>query len=208
MIRFREPLTADIRDFLNSNALTAFSYSDLGCTRGRNVAGFNTDRFRIELGTGEITFEKAKRALRDWRGFSTDWVRLCWPYKKIVPGTVVAVLAHHYGIYSVNAARIVYAVDEPKRFGYALGSLTSHMVRGEMLLVTYLQDDGRVYYELTSITRPGHWLSWVFYPLARQLQNQFARDSLHALLESMLTQEAAPRRSGGFTSESEGEQPG
>ena len=72
MIRFREPLTADIRDFLNNNALTEFSYSDLGCTRGRNVAGFNTDRFRIELGTGDATLEKAKRAIRDWRGFSTD----------------------------------------------------------------------------------------------------------------------------------------
>ena len=102
MIRFREPLTADIRDFLNNSALTAFSYLDLGCTRGRNVAGYNTDRFRIELGSEEATFEKAKRALRDWRGFSTDWARICWPYKKIVPGAVVAVLAHHYGFYSVN----------------------------------------------------------------------------------------------------------
>jgi uncharacterized protein (UPF0548 family) len=202
MIRFREPLTADIRDFLNNNAMTAFSYPDLGCTRGRNVAGFNTDRFRIELGTGDVTFEKARRAMRDWRGFSTDWVRLCWPYKKIVPGTVVAVMAHHYGLYSVNAARLVYVVDEPRRYGYALGSLTAHIVRGELLLVTYQEDDGRVFYELTAITRPGHWLSWVFYPLGRQLQNRFARDSLHALLESLLAQDA-PRRSGS-TAESEG----
>ena len=194
MIRFREPLTADIRDFLNNSALTAFSYLDLGCTRGRNVAGYNTDRFRIELGAEEATFEKAKRALRDWRGFSTDWVRICWPYKKIVPGAVVAVLAHHYGFYSVNAARIVYVVDEPKRFGFALGSLSNHMVRGELLLVVYAEGEGRVFYELTFVSRPAHWLSWVFYPLGRQLQKAFARDSLHALLESLL-QRDTPRRS-------------
>lgn len=193
MIRFREPLTADIRDFLNSNALTAFSFPDLGCTRGRNVAGFNTDRFRIELGTGEAVYEKAKRALRDWRGFATDWVRLCWPYKKIVPGTVVAVLISHYGLYSVNACRVVYVVDEPKRFGFALGSLTSHVLRGEMLSLVYQEDDNRVFYEVTTISRPGHWLSWVFYPLGRHLQNSFARDSLHALLEAMMAQEV-PRR--------------
>ena len=62
MIAFREPRTADIRDFLNDNALGAFSYPDLGCTRGRNVPGFNTDRVRIEVGTGDVPFEKAKRA--------------------------------------------------------------------------------------------------------------------------------------------------
>lgn len=186
MIRFREPLTADIRDFLNNNALTEFSYSDLGCTRGRNVVGFNTDRFRIELGTGDAALEKAKRAIRDWRGFATDWVRLCWPYKKIAPGAVVAVLVHHYGVYSLNAARIVYVVDEPKKFGFAFGSLLRHILRGEMLFLVYQEPDGKVYYELTSISRPRHWLTWVFYPLGRQLQNRFSRDSLRALLESMM----------------------
>jgi uncharacterized protein (UPF0548 family) len=186
MIRFREPLTADIRDFLNNNALTDFSYADLGCTRGRNVPGFNTDRFRIELGTGDVTFENAKRALRDWRGFATDWVRLCWPYKKLTPGTVVAVLAHHYGFYSVNAARIVYVVDEEKRFGVGLGSLSKHLVRGEMALLVYQEADGKVFYEVTTISRPLHWLTWVFYPLARQRQNRFSQDSLRALLASLL----------------------
>jgi len=200
MILFREPLTADIRDFLNDNALTAFSYPDLGCTRGRNVPGFNTDRFRIELGSGEPTLEQAKRAMRDWRGFATDWIRLCWPYKKIVAGTVVAVLAHHYGIYSLNAARVVYVVDEPNRFGYAIGSLTDNVVRGELLLVVYQEGDGKVYYEFTCVSRPGHWLKWVFYPLGRQLQNRFAQDSLHALLEALMAREA-PRRA--HTAESE-----
>jgi len=195
MIRLSEPLTADIRDFLNNNALTEFSYRDLGCTRGRNVAGFNTDRLRIEVGTGEETLEKAKRSLRDWRQFSTAWVRLCWPYKKLAPGTVVAVVAHHYALVSVNAARIVYVIDEPTRFGFAFGTLTRHVVRGEMAFLVYLEESGKVFYEVTSISRPAHWLSWVFYPLGRQLQTRFMRDSLHALLASLLNQ-PPPRRSG------------
>ena len=186
MFRFREPLTADIRDFLNEQALTPFSYDDLGCTRGRNVPGYNTDRFRIPLGTGDVTFERAKRALRDWRMFSIDWVKLCWPYKKLIPGTVVAVLAHHYGLCSLSAARIVYLVEEPKRFGFACGTLTNNVVRGEILFVIYQEDDGKVYYELTSISRPNHWLSWLVYPLSRQQQTRFAQDSLNALLGSML----------------------
>ncbi len=177
---------------MNNNALTEYSYSDQGCTRGRNVAGFNTDRVRIELGLGDVVLEKAKRGLRDWQGFSTDWVRLCWPYKKIVTGAVVAILAHHYTLYSLNAARIVYVIDAPKRFGFALGSLMRHVLRGEVSFLVYQEADGKVYYELTSISRPGHWLSWLFYPLTRQLQHRFARDSLHAFLESMLARNSRP----------------
>ncbi len=194
MIRFREPLTADIRDFLSNNAMTPFSYPDLGCSRGRNVAGFNTDRVRIEVGSTDEAFEKAKRAIRNWRGFATDWVRLCWPYKKIAPGTVVAVQCHQFGFYSVNAARIVYAIDEPNRFGFGFGTLTDHMFRGEMSFLIYREENGKVYYEISSISRPGHWLAWIFYPFARQLQNRFSRDSLHAMLESIRTQEP-PRTS-------------
>jgi len=98
MLWIREPLTAEIRDFLSNNALSSFSYRELGCTKGRNVSGFNTDRYRIQLGTGPETWERAKRAVRDWRMFSIDWARMCWPYKKLVPGTVIAVKAHHFGL--------------------------------------------------------------------------------------------------------------
>ena len=193
MLRFREPLTADIRDFLNNNALTEFSYPDVGCTKGRSLPGYNTDRYRIQLGKGDVSFERSKRALRDWRMFSTEWVRICWPYKKLIPGTVVAAQAHHYGLFSVNAARIVYVVDEPRRFGFAYGTMGNHMVRGELLFVVYQEEDGRVFYELTSISRPNHWLSWVFYPLTRQLQTRFAQDSLHALLEALSGPDVPPR---------------
>ena len=98
----------------------------------------------MPLGTGDVTFERAKRALRDWRMFSIDWVKLCWPYKKLIPGTVVAVLAHHYGLCSLSAARIVYLVEEPKRFGFACGTLTNNVVRGELVVnfaVVFLVND-------------------------------------------------------------------
>lgn len=186
MFRLREPLTADIRDFLNSNALTAFSYKDLGCTRGRSVPGFNTDRARIQLGSGDIIFERAKRAIRDWRMFSMEWVKLCWPYKKLIPGTVVAIQAHHFGFYSVNAAKILYVVEEPQRFGFAYGTLMNHVARGEELFVVYQDEDGKVWYELTAISRPNHWLMWLFYPLARRRQGRFLADSMQAMLEAMV----------------------
>lgn len=195
MFRFREPLTAEIRDFLSNNALTSFSYKDLGCTRGRSVPGFNTDRLRIQLGGGDIIFEKAKRAIRDWRMFNIEWVKLCWPYKKLVPGTVVAVQAHHYGFYSLNAAKILYVVDEPKRFGFAYGTLVKHVARGEELFLVYQEDDGSVWYEVTAISRPNHWLAWVFYPLTRRRQARFAKDSLQAMLEAMISEPRHKHRS-------------
>ncbi len=185
MFWIREPLTAEIRDFLSNNALASFSYRELGCTKGRNVGGYNTDRYRIQLGSGPEAWERAKRAVRDWRMLSLDWARMCWPYKKLVPGTVIAVKAHHFGFYSLHAAKIVYVVDEPARFGVACGTLKSHALSGEESFQVYQENDGKVFFELTAISKPQHWLAWVFYPLLRQMQSNFAKDALHAMLEAI-----------------------
>ena len=39
-------------------------------------------------------------------------------------------LARHLGLWTLSACRIVYVLDEPRRFGFAYGTL-EHVVRGE-----------------------------------------------------------------------------
>jgi len=194
MYSFREPETAAIRDFLTDRAGAPFTYPEVGLTASGRPKGYNIDRGRIQLGAGPEAFEKARRALRNWRMFSLAWVKLCWPFKKIQPGVLVGVLAHHFGFWSLNAARIVYVIDEPRRFGFAYGTVGDHVERGEERFLVEWRGDDTVWYEITAFSRPAHWTVWLGYPLSRGIQARFRRDSLRAMLEAMFDSERTAAR--------------
>jgi hypothetical protein len=44
--------------------------------------------------------------------YETGWTKLCWPDVPITAGTVVGVLSRHFGLWSLNACRIVYVIEE------------------------------------------------------------------------------------------------
>ena len=90
-------------------------------------------------------------------------------------GTVIAKVARVYGIVTVNACRIVNAIDEPNRFGFAYGTLPGHVERGEERFLVERKDNGDVWYEILAYSRPRHWLARIGYPLARLQQARFRR---------------------------------
>jgi uncharacterized protein (UPF0548 family) len=67
--------------------------------------------------------------------YETGWTKLCWPEAPITEGAVVGVLGRHFGLWSLNACRIAYAIEEEgpplERYGFAFGTLPSHVERGE-----------------------------------------------------------------------------
>jgi uncharacterized protein (UPF0548 family) len=91
--------------------------------------GYNVDHNRVRLGKGEDTWQRALEAIRAWRMFAMPWVKLHWPNAPIQVGADVAVSVHHFELYSLNACRIVYVVNEEglaNRFGFAYGTLAEH----------------------------------------------------------------------------------
>lgn len=58
------------------------------------------------------------------------------------------------------AARIVYVVDEPNRYGFANGTLPHHPVAGEEAFLVEQDEGGNVSFEIEVFSRPRH-------PLAR-----------------------------------------
>lgn len=58
--------------------------------------------------------------------FNIPWLRLCWPSAPIRAGTDVAVMVNHIGFWSLNACRIVYVVEDERRYGFAYGTLEGH----------------------------------------------------------------------------------
>ncbi len=120
--------------------------------------------------------------------FQLGWVEAFPSSAPIAPGTTVAILVRLFGGWSLNAARIVYVIDEPmplSRFGFAYGTLTDHAERGEeRFMVEWPSTDDTVWYDLLAFSRPHHPLARAAYPLSRRLQKRFARDSLNALVRA------------------------
>jgi uncharacterized protein (UPF0548 family) len=185
MFLARQPNTATIRAFVDTQARLPFSYPHVGHSRDGAPAGYAADHNRVALGRGEAAFRRAVTALRSWAMFDVGWARLCWPEAPIAEGTTVAVVVRLFGIWSLNACRIVYVVDdtgETRRYGFAYGTLPAHAEMGEeRFTVEWRTADDSVWYDLFAFSRPRHPLARLGHPLARRVQKRFARDSLQAM---------------------------
>jgi uncharacterized protein (UPF0548 family) len=184
----RRPSSAEVERFLAHQASGAFSYPFVGATRERPPDGYVVDRNRVCLGDGERTFTHAVDALRRWEMFNIGWVTLYSPSVPIEANRAVAILVRVCGAWSLNAARIVYVLDEDgdvKRVGFAYGTLADHAESGEeRFSVEWRRGDDSVWYDLFAFSRPRHPLARVGKPFSRRLQRRFSRDSLQAMVRA------------------------
>ena len=134
MFLITKPNNEVIARFLETQKDTPFSYAEIGATRNVAPSSYTIDHNRVQLGTGREAFERAIKAVRNWKMFDISWVNLCWENIPIEQGATVAILAHHFGFWSLNAAKIVYVLEETgevEKFGFAYGTLLNHSERGE-----------------------------------------------------------------------------
>src|SRR5271168_4137213 len=107
-----KPSADEIRAFLAAQKDQRFSYAHVGASRERSPKGYTVDHNRVRLGAGPEAFERAVKAVREWKMFAMPWVQLSWPDTPIEESATVAVLVKHLGFWSLNAARIVYVLEE------------------------------------------------------------------------------------------------
>ena len=187
MFLINKPNEQSIAQFLELQEDTSFCYDELGTTRNGNMPqGYNVDHNRVQLGRGQETFERATTAVRSWKMFDFAWLKLCWDNTPIEVGSTVAILVHHFGFWSLNAARIVYVLeetnDEIEKFGFAYGTLLEHAERGEeRFSVEYHKSDESVWYDLYAVSQPNNFWARLGYPFSRMLQKQFATESKAAM---------------------------
>lgn len=185
MFLLQPPSDARIRQILDSQSHTEFSYPEPGCTRNSTVQGHRVDCTRFELGRGAEVFRLARQAVSEWRMFDAGWIRLCWPSAPIRPATTVAVLARHLGFWSLNVCRIIYVIDEDRRYGFAYGTLPEHAESGEERFTVEWRKDDSVWYHVVACARERHPLARIAFPLARALQSRFRRDSGRAMQRAL-----------------------
>jgi uncharacterized protein (UPF0548 family) len=181
----RKPSEDVVWQFISSQQDLPFSYAEVGATQTKPPAGFTVDHNRIKLGKGEETYRRATAALQTWQQFDLGWMTVMPRGKRLDVGTTVAVQANIYGLWSLNAARIVYVIDERQtqssKFGFAYGTLPDHVERGEERFMVEWQADDAVWYDIYAFSRPRHMLARIGFPITRLLQKRFVRDSLAAM---------------------------
>jgi len=166
-----------VRRILRAQTRARFSYEGVGRTLTLLPGDREMHRGQFPLGEGSLVFYRAKDAVRQWRMFDIPWIRLCWPDTPVKPGSTVAVLAGIFGIWMVNLCRIVYVIDEPRRFGFAYGTLAMHAEGGEERFVVEWREDNSVWYEVLAFSRENHWLVKIAPAIARRVQKKFRRES-------------------------------
>jgi uncharacterized protein (UPF0548 family) len=189
MLSLRKPTVERLQEFLASQLKLDLTYPAVGATAAVPPAGYVVDRTRIKLGEGAGTFAAAQVALEHWEHFRLGWVEAWPPDAPIQVGQVVSVIARLFGLWWLNACRIVYVVNEEgpvKRYGFAYGTLPGHAESGEeRFTVEWHEEDDAVWYDILAFSRPQQLLVRLGYPFARRLQKRFARDSVAAMLRAV-----------------------
>jgi uncharacterized protein (UPF0548 family) len=188
MLSVRRPSNRTIDEFLAAQSRLPFTYRAIGSTAGDPPSGYVLDHARVKLGEGEEVFQNAKAALRHWAQFGLGWVEAYPPETPIEEGAVVAVIARAIGLWSLNACKIIYVVDQGaprERFGFAYGTLFDHMASGEERFP--LEKDratGEVWYDILAFSRPWQLLTRLGYPYMRRVQKRFRQESAAAMVKA------------------------
>ena len=192
MWSLRRPTDSQLLEFIKREKELPFSYQHVGSTTGGEVpTGFVFDSNRVELGRGEQVFGNACGALKSWKHFDTGWTRIVPGNTPIQTDQTIGLVIRALGIWWWNSARIVYVIDEPKRFAFAYGTLPGHVERGEEQFAIEMGDDGTVSYTIRAFSRPRILAARIANPLARMLQRQFVRDSKRAMRIAVGCEDAA-----------------
>jgi len=86
------------------------------------------------------------------------------------------------GILPIRApVRVVYLIDEPNRRGFAYGTLPGHPESGEEAFIVDQTEDGSVWLEIRSISRPSNAFWWTMYPILRLIQATMTRRYFRSL---------------------------
>ncbi|MFI2233257.1 DUF1990 family protein [Nocardia testacea] len=160
----------------------AFTYSEIGATRGELPPGYRHLRVRRRIAAGEAEFRRLGAALLRYRIQRGLGILREAGTPVAEPGTAVTVRLG-IGRFGLRApCRVVYVLDGPDRIGFAYGTLPGHPMSGEELFaVEYDAGSGVVYGVVTAFSRPASWYMRLGGPLAVSAQRAAAAAYLAVL---------------------------
>lgn len=157
------------------------TYAEVGLTLGTMPNGYHHLRRTAVVGGGAGRFEEVAQAVMGWDMHRRAGLSVR-PSSESVVENAVAVLRLGRGPLGVNApVRVIYILDEPRRKGFAYGTLPGHPECGEEAFVVELQDDDEVTLTIKGFSRPSTLLARASGPISRGIQSWLTRRYLRAL---------------------------
>lgn len=149
-----------------------FTYVNVGATVDQRLpSGYAHLRREADLGSGASRFDEAVDILLSWEMHRRAGLHVRASDKAVVSGAS-AILGLGFGRLSVQAPiRVVYLVDEPRRQGFAYGTLPGHPESGEEAFVLELHDTGVVTFTIRAFSRPNSLLARIGGPIGLAVQS-------------------------------------
>ncbi|GGK50868.1 DUF1990 family protein [Streptomyces flaveus] len=152
---------------------TPFTYDDVGATReNRTPPGYHPLHVRTRIGEGRNVFEASSRAVLTWELHRAVCVGITTEAPKAAPGVELTVTL---GGLIKAPCRIVWTTEEPRRAGWAYGTLPGHPESGEEAFLVEMTGDGTVWLTVTAFSRPAKWYARAGGPATRGFQHAYAR---------------------------------
>ncbi|MCZ4123328.1 DUF1990 family protein [Streptomyces sp. H39-S7] len=152
------------------------SYPEVCATRRDELPeGYRHLRHQARIGRGRDVFEAAGAAVTTWRMHRAAGLRIRAGALRAEPGVRVE-CAIGVGPLRITApCRVMWTVYEPRRIGFAYGTLAGHPECGEESFVVELLDDDSVRFTVTAFSRPSLWYTRLAGPLVPLFQRLYAR---------------------------------
>nr|WSX48618.1 DUF1990 domain-containing protein [Streptomyces sp. NBC_00974] len=158
---------------------STFNYPERGATVRRPLpAGYNLTLHRTRIGYGRGVLATAGDAVTTFRAHRSSGMLVeaaAAPGRPVRPRDRV-VVGIGFGPLRIDApCEVVWTAYEPRRIGFAYGTLTGHPESGEESFVVDMDGDGAVWFEVTAFSRPGSWYTRLAGPVIPFLQLRYAR---------------------------------
>jgi uncharacterized protein (UPF0548 family) len=126
---------------------------------------------RTRIGEGEKVFHRACEAILTWEVHRELGMGIETGADRAAPGVDVTVTVA--GMIKAPC-RVVYTVEEPRRVGWAYGTLAGHPESGEESFMVDRTGDGTVWLTVTAFSRATKWYARAGGPATRALQHAYA----------------------------------
>lgn len=171
-------LTTEVRDRLASAEPT---YQEVGATAGDLPAGYHYLTRSVPIGHGPQVFAGAGDAVCQWQVQLGAGLQVSASAPTAVTGAVV-ILGLGIGSLRLQApCRVVYTVGEPRRRGFAYGTLPGHPESGEEAFMIEHHDDDTVSFKVTAFSRPATRLAKIAGPVSVVVQRRITARYLRSL---------------------------
>ncbi|MFD5796174.1 DUF1990 domain-containing protein [Streptomyces diastatochromogenes] len=152
-----------------------FTYEPVGATRDDLTfcpPGFHPLFERTRLGEGPEVFRQAAEAVLTWEMHRAMGVGIDATADRAAPDVDVTVTLA--GLIKAPC-RIVWTVEEPRRAGWAYGTLEGHPECGEEAFVVDRTGDGTIWLTVAAFSRARKWYARAGGAATRGLQHAYAR---------------------------------